>query len=111
MKGRRLEVVVNEATGRPDLNLCLPTEPGDYVGPISGYTGDKPALYFMLPHARDAGTDPQERGVRHITFPPHGIVEEDDGTVTVVGSILAILSPDSRHGWHGYLERGEWRQV
>lgn len=108
-QGRRLDIVYVD--GKPDLNQCMPTEPGDYVGPILGYTGPVPAVYFMLPHARDVGTDPQERGIRHVTSPPHSFTEESDGTLTISASILCILSPDSRHGWHGYLERGVWREV
>lgn len=32
-----------------------PKEPGDYVGPIVGYTGDVPAAFFLKPNARDPG--------------------------------------------------------
>ena len=35
----------------------------------------------------------------------HTVTEHDDGTITVSPS---ILDPD---GWHGYLERGVWREV
>ena len=39
----------------------------------------------------------------------HTIVEHEDGTITVSPSILMT----GHHGkqWHGYLERGVWRQV
>ena len=39
----------------------------------------------------------------------HTIVEHEDGTITVSPSILIT----GHHGkqWHGYLERGVWRQV
>lgn len=39
----------------------------------------------------------------------HTIVEHDDGTITVSPSILVT----GAHGkqWHGYLERGVWREV
>jgi hypothetical protein len=39
----------------------------------------------------------------------HTIVEHEDGTITVSPSILVTGS----HGkqWHGYLERGVWREV
>lgn len=40
----------------------------------------------------------------------HEVVEHDDGTITVSPSIL-ISSPRSSFQWHGYLERGIWRQV
>lgn len=38
----------------------------------------------------------------------HDVMEHEDGTVTVSPSILA----QGHHGeWHGYLERGVWREV
>jgi hypothetical protein len=37
----------------------------------------------------------------------HTVTEHEDGTITVSPSILS-RSPG---GWHGYLERGEWRSV
>jgi hypothetical protein len=39
----------------------------------------------------------------------HDIVEHEDGTITVSPS---ILMPEGRGTyWHGYLERGVWREV
>lgn len=38
----------------------------------------------------------------------HEVIEHDDGTITVSPSIL-ITAHDGE--WHGYLERGVWRQV
>lgn len=40
----------------------------------------------------------------------HAITEEPDGTVTVSPSILATTA-DHGHDWHGYLERGVWREA
>jgi hypothetical protein len=39
----------------------------------------------------------------------HDVVEHEDGTITVSPSILVT----GHHGvqWHGYLERGIWREV
>lgn len=39
----------------------------------------------------------------------HEVIEHEDGTITVSPSILIT----GHHGkqWHGYLERGVWRQV
>lgn len=79
---------------------------GDYYGPVMGFSGDKPAMFFLLPNARDVDAKPWERGLRHICFPPHGVTEEPDGTLTVHGSIQALPS-----GWHGFLEKGSWRRV
>lgn len=39
-----------------------------------------------------------------------GLVEHDDGTITTSPSILAHPAADAP-GWHGYLERGVWREV
>jgi hypothetical protein len=40
----------------------------------------------------------------------HDVVEHDDGTITVSPSILIHAGSDDP-GWHGYLERGVWREV
>jgi hypothetical protein len=39
----------------------------------------------------------------------HQVTEHDDGTITVSPSIL--VDGGSRFQWHGYLERGQWREV
>lgn len=39
----------------------------------------------------------------------HTVVEHEDGTITVSPSIL--ISHYSGTQWHGYLERGVWREV
>jgi hypothetical protein len=39
----------------------------------------------------------------------HTIEEHEDGTITVSPSILSYGSNGKQ--WHGYLERGFWRQV
>ena len=104
MRGRRLPVV--------DGRLTLPTDPGDYCGPVVGYTGDKPAVFFLKPHARDRGTPAHGRGVQHVTSPPHIFTEEPDGPLTISASIGDTRSDNPvSDGWHGFLERGVWRQV
>lgn len=40
----------------------------------------------------------------------HQVTEHDDGTITVQPSIL-VQRPGTDDGWHGYLERGVWREV
>lgn len=47
-------------------------------------------------------------------IPNHNVTEHDDGTITVSPSIL--LQDIDEQGnlrvvWHGYLERGVWREV
>lgn len=110
MNGRRLPVV--------DGKLTMPELPGDYCGPIVGYTGDKPAVFFLKPNARDDGVPAHARSVQHVVSPPHVFTEEPNGTLTISASISDLRSsyPDEwtgprSDGWHGYLERGVWRQV
>jgi hypothetical protein len=40
----------------------------------------------------------------------HTVVEHEDGTITVSPSILVRYSNEGE-SWHGYLERGIWREV
>lgn len=40
----------------------------------------------------------------------HAVTEHEDGTITVSPSILSTKA-DHGHDWHGYLERGVWREV
>lgn len=40
----------------------------------------------------------------------HEVTEHEDGTVTVSPSILSTQA-DHGHDWHGFLERGVWREV
>ncbi len=42
----------------------------------------------------------------------HLIVEHEDGTITVSPSILITTgSKSGRKQWHGYLEKGVWREA
>ena len=48
----------------------------------------------------------------HANLSNHQVVEHEDGTITVSPSILVSLTyPDQHWEWHGYLERGVWREV
>jgi len=38
----------------------------------------------------------------------HNVIENEDGTITVSPSILVTCGDDR---WHGYLEKGIWREV
>ena len=40
----------------------------------------------------------------------HQVTEHEDGTITVSPSIL-ITKPHTNEQWHGYLERGVWREA
>lgn len=39
----------------------------------------------------------------------HDVTEHEDGTITVSPSIL-VSNPQQGELWHGYLERGVWRE-
>lgn len=95
-------MLADPESGHPRLPADF--EPGDYCGPILGYTGDLPAVFFCFPVADDH----PDFGVRHVCSPPHTFVENDDGTLTVQPSILAVRPGGD--GWHGYLEAGAWRE-
>lgn len=83
------------------------------MGPIMGYTDDKPAVYFLKPNARDEDAPAHARSVQHVTSPPHVFLENPDGTLTIFASISDMRGDHSEgsDGWHGYLTRGEWDKV
>lgn len=85
-------------------------QPGDYCGPITGYSGDKEACFFLLPIARDEGDLPgAARAIHHVTFPPHTYRECEDGSLEIRNSIGAGYP---NFYWHGFLDEGHnWRQV
>ncbi len=79
--------------------------PGDYYGPDSAYTDGKPAVFFLLPNARDDEAPPGQRAIHHVTIPPHTMRECDDGSLELRESIGAMPF------WHGYLDEGHvWRE-
>lgn len=103
MKGRRVSKLENIK------------KPGDYFGPIKGYTGDKPAVFFLLPNSRDKDAKGGQRSVHHVCSPPHTFRECSDGSLEIRESILT-RHQDARPGrsweWHGYLDEGHiWRTV
>lgn len=110
MTGRRFQAQPDPETGRPTIPMH-DMGPGDYCGPLTGWTGDKPAVFFFLPNARDEDAPPGERGLHHVVSPPHTFIEEDDGSLTVQPSILSRWGRGGADGWHGFLERGVWRSV
>lgn len=114
MIGRRLPV--EHVDGRPTAAAHF--EPGDYCGPIVGYTGEKPAVFFLKPNARDPDAPRPARSVHHVCSPPHVFRECPDGSLEIRESISdqkAHAQSDGAgqsDGWHGYLDEGHrWRQV
>lgn len=110
MQGTRIPVQY-DAAGKPIFTT--PTAPGEYWGPVRGMTsGDIPAVMFLKPNSRDADAPRRARSVQHICSPPHTFTEEPDGSLTVSPSISDRPSHGGdSDGWHGYLEKGRWRQV
>ncbi len=87
-KGRRIY---------PDDRLRLIFKEGDY-----GYC-PRSGCWMGRPPRANAGS-----------FSQHTVTEHDDGTITVAPSI--VLSEMGESGkleevWHGYLERGVWREI
>lgn len=76
---------------RPGTVLAAP---GSYMK----VTSDGPAISWYI-------VDPTGRPGTLIDGGNHRVVEHEDRTITVSPS---ILYPD---GWHGFLERGVWREV
>jgi len=94
--------------------FALLEQPGDYCGPVVGFTGDKPAVFFLLPIARDEGVNPAARSIHHVCSPPHVFRECDDGSLEIRESIGSHTTVDGEDVmlWHGYLDEGhEWRVV
>jgi hypothetical protein len=105
MKGRRIPVEYREngIAKFPALEL-----PGDYSGPVMGFTADVPAVFFLKPNARDADAPKRARSVQHVISPPHVFAENPDGTLTITASIGDMAKGSESDGWHGYLTAGEW---
>lgn len=67
----------------------------------------EPGDYYLYPTIGWCGVTPNG----HIAnLSNHEIVEHEDGTITVSPSIL-VGTYEQRNLWHGYLERGVWREV
>jgi hypothetical protein len=103
--GRRLPIVAGQQP--------LPELPGDYCGPVMGFTGDVPAVFFLKPNARDADAPPWARSVQHVCSPPHTFTEEADGTLTIAASIGDMHKDFGgvSDGYHCFLEHGVWRKA
>jgi hypothetical protein len=76
-----------------------PNENGELVFAEGDYGFDPRVDHWVVrPPGRHAGG-----------IPDHEVTEHEDGTITVRPSIL--LDDGSPQSWHGYLERGVWRQA
>lgn len=75
---------------------CVPTtEPGSYGKDAEG----------------EWWVNPPKPGIGAGCIGSHEVVEHEDGTITVSPSILSQGGPNGSIAWHGYLERGVWREV
>ena len=105
MKGRRIPIETKD--GKPLFPAI--EQPGDYAGPVMGFTGPVPAVFFLKPNARDPGAPRRARAIQHVVSPPHGFTEDPDGTLTITGSVSDLAGEGSESdGWHGHLTKGEW---
>jgi hypothetical protein len=80
-------------------------EPGDYL-----LLPDRHAVWCMLPNGVVNRIPVDEKGGRDAP-PVWGMVEHEDGTLTLSPSINLHPTPGMHSGWHGFLERGVWRSV
>ncbi len=66
----------------------------------------EPGDYYFYPDVGWCAVSPDGRNVG---LARHEVTEHEDGTITASPSIL--VSGGERPGsWHGYLERGVWRE-
>lgn len=80
----------------PDFDGSYLLKPGEY-GKVSGH------WYCCAPRVI-----PDDEFGFHGNLSAHQVTEHEDGTITVSPSIL-ITGHDG--SWHGYLEKGVWREV
>ncbi len=101
MTGRRIPI----PDDKTDPYVTV-TDAGDYCGPDKGEFSDGvPAVWFLLPIARDSDVPDQARYLHHVQSPPHVFTEESDGSLTIRESIGA---GHGNYYWHGYLTEGRW---
>lgn len=97
MTGRRVDADPNDPNGYPFPRL----QPGDYGKDIHGI------WHCCAP--RDTGSNfTNFHGTLGDGQSYHKVTEHEDGTITVSPSIL--IATHDRGSWHGYLERGVWRE-
>lgn len=118
MTGRRLPLVYRGAPDVPEDQRHYeigqwPELPGDYVGPVMGYTGGLPAVFFLKPNARDPDApNRRARSIQHVVSPPHTFRECSDGSLEIRASLGNVHKDGVDDGWHGYLDEGHrWRKV
>jgi hypothetical protein len=99
--GRRLQPVDGKLPF--DGTMDERWQPGDYCGPIMGYTGSVPMVMYRLPNG----------SIGHVCSPPHTFRECSDGSLEIRNSILHHFTDDAGNdtSWHGFLDEGNlWRE-
>lgn len=81
------------------------SEPGDYL-----LLPDRHAIWCMLPNGVINRIPVSERGPTNEPL-RWGMVEHEDGAITLKPSIRLHPTEGAHSGWHGFLERGVWRSV
>ena len=74
-----------------------PENPGEY----SKWIRNGKVRWFVIP---------PKSGLPCGYLDDHTIIEHEDGTITVSPSILFEKRNENFPGWHGYLEKGIWRE-
>ena len=97
MQGRRVYVTKS------------PTEENPYPLPDDPHPGD----YWKDPNTDQWLVYCPQGGIGNVS--KHTVIEHEDNTITVSPSILLTYGPadeaGNRKAWHGYLERGVWRDA
>ena len=88
LQGKRVEDFVAPHLLKPGEYTKIPEQRENYYWP------GKPYWYVCHPDG--------SRGI----LVTHAIIEHDDGTITVSPSILCL----GGNKWHGFLEKGVWRE-
>lgn len=80
-------------------------KPGDYI-----LRDGRRMVWLCLPNGVQANLQVSDTTATDART--WGLVEHEDGSLSLSPSILLHPSPPIDHaGWHGYLERGVWREV
>ena len=85
--------------GKRVVDGVWPENPGEYSKHITERQDgtNKKVVWFCIPPKAGVGCGSLEN---------HTITEHADGTITVSPSILIT----GAHQWHGFLEKGVWRE-